>query len=91
MKLIIYKSIFKGTNFFFVLLLIDYITTLFSLNETKIVVSKLGIIFNHVETDTHIITQFGVDIKMPIIYIAVLVITFLLELWFNKKDAVSTN
>ena len=48
MKRRIYKALFKGTNVFLILLMIDYITTLFSLNETSMVISKLGIVFNHI-------------------------------------------
>ncbi len=84
MKQKIYKSLMKGTNLFLILLLIDYITTLFSLNETKRVVSRLGIIFDHVETDTYITTKFSIDIKLLIYYAIVLLLVFIIE--FKKND-----
>lgn len=81
----IYKALFKGTNLFFILLMIDYITTLFSLNETSKVVSKLGIIFNYVQTSNEISTSFGVDIKMLIAYCAVIGIALIIEL-LSKRN-----
>lgn len=86
----IYKALFKGTNLFFILLMIDYITTLFSLNETSKVVSKLGIIFNHVETSNEISTSFGVDIKMLVTYCAVIGIALIIEL-LSKRNVKPAN
>lgn len=81
----LYKTLFKGTNFFFLILLIDYITTLFSLKRTSTVVSKLGIIFKHVETESYISTGFGIDVKFFKSYCIVIVIAFILEILHNKK------
>ena len=86
----IYKALFKGTNLFFILLMIDYITTLFSLNETSKVVSKLGIIFNHVQTSNEISTSFGVDIKMLVTYCAVIGIALIIEL-LSKRNVKPAN
>ena len=86
----IYKALLKGTNLFFILLMIDYITTLFSLNETSKVVSKLGIIFNHVETSNEISTSFGVDIKMLVTYCAVIGIALIIEL-LSKRNVKPAN
>ena len=70
--------------------MIDYITTLFSLNETSKVVSKLGIIFNHVETSNEISTSFGVDIKMLVTYCAVIGIALIIEL-LSKRNVKPAN
>lgn len=91
MKQKIYKALFKGTNLFLVLLMIDYITTLFSLKETTKVVSKLGIIFNHIETETYITTEFGIDFKLVISYLLVILIAFILEIFNNKKNGKSNS
>lgn len=85
MKRKICKALMKGTNLFLVLLLIDYITTLFSLNETKRVVSRLGIIFDHVETETYITTKFSIDLKLLIYYTIVVLLVFIIELRKNDK------
>lgn len=82
----LYKALFKGTNLFLILLMIDYITTLFSLNETATVVSKLGIVFKHIETDAHISTSFSIDIKLIISYCIVILIAFIFEILHNRKN-----
>lgn len=86
MKTKIYKAFFKGTNLFLILLMIDYTTTLFSLNKTSTVVSKLGIIFNHVETETKIFTSFAIDFKLIISYLFIIFIAFILECVKRKND-----
>lgn len=85
MKQKIFRALFKGTNLFLILLMIDYITTLFSLTKTSRVVSKLGIIFNHVETETQITTEFGLDFKIIISYLIVIAIALILELFIKKN------
>lgn len=87
----IYKALFKGTNVFLILLMIDYITTLFSLNETSMVISKLGIVFNHIQTETQITTSFGVNSKLIISYFIVILIAFILELFSKKEDGLKND
>ena len=91
MKQKIFKALFKGTNLFLVLLMIDYITTLFSLNETAKVVSKLGIIFNHIETETYITTKFGIDFKLVISYLLVILVVFIMEMFGDRKNGKSNS
>ena len=80
MKLIYKKTLFTGTNLFLILLLIDYITTLFSLNETAVKSSFFGIIFDHVMTDTELYTTFSLDPKIFAFYIIILVISYCINL-----------
>ena len=86
MKKKIVKALFKDTNIFLLLLLIDYTVTLFSLNDTAIVISRLGIIFDHKVTENLIYTNFSVDIKMLFYYIVVLIISFAIEIFYGNKD-----
>lgn len=82
----LYRALFKGTNLFLILLMIDYTTTLFSLTETATVVSKLGIVFNHVVNDAYISTTFSIDIRLIVSYCIVILIAFIFEIIRNRKN-----
>ncbi|CAM3615203.1 hypothetical protein ERUR111494_03220 [Erysipelothrix urinaevulpis] len=85
MKKTAFKSIYLGTNLFLALLLIDYVFTLFSLSETGVVTSTMGIVFDHIETPTYISTSFSVAPRIILFYFAILGLTAMVNK-FSKHD-----
>ncbi len=79
------KSLFLSVNIFAMLLLIDFIFTLFSINESGVFKSVLGIVFDMKYTETEISTGFGVEPKMFIYFLLCFLIVLGINLIVSKK------
>lgn len=77
------KFIFFGTILYLFLFLIDFLTTLFSINKTGIYKSKLGLKIDMVMNDQELYTTFSLTTQILITYISWILLLCLLFLVFK--------
>ncbi len=80
------RNLYLGLNLYFFLLLVEFITTLFSTTGTGTYVGFTGLVLYHTETDRYMVTAFGMEPFTIVVFLMCVLVTFLFKIYIKNEN-----